>query len=140
MGLLPSGQFCKSLTRSCLGTSGCQVTRIAPDMSERLDTASFQDPAGSPHRQVIFPLDIPTTKNLPAKQETGSIPESGSSPGKGNGNPLQYSHLGNSTDRGAWRAIIHRVPKSQHNLETKQKISTTAAEMNQWSELWGKGF
>ena len=29
------------------------------------------------------------------------------------GNPLQYSHLENPTDRGAWRAIVHRVAKSQ---------------------------
>ena len=42
-------------------------------------------------------------KNLPAMQETwGSIPRSGSSPGEGNGNPLQYSFLENSMDRGAW--------------------------------------
>ena len=39
-------------------------------------------------------------KNLPAVQETGSIPGSGRSPGKGNGNPLQYSCLENPMDRG----------------------------------------
>ena len=39
----------------------------------------------------------------------GLIPGSERSPG----NPLQYSHLGNSKDRGAWRATVHRVPKSQ---------------------------
>ena len=33
------------------------------------------------------------------------------SPGEGNGNPLQYSCLGNPMDRGAWRAIVHRVAK-----------------------------
>ena len=45
-------------------------------------------------------------KNLPAMQEThagdlGSIPDSGRSTGAGNGNPLQYSYLENSMDRGA---------------------------------------
>ena len=42
-------------------------------------------------------------KNLPAKQEmqVQSIPRSGRSPGEGNGNPLQYSCLGNPMDRGA---------------------------------------
>ena len=35
------------------------------------------------------------------------------SPGEGNGNPLQYSCLDNSMDRGAWRATVHGVAKSQ---------------------------
>ena len=38
--------------------------------------------------------------------DVGSIPESGRSPGEGNGNLLQYSCLENSTDRGAWLAIV----------------------------------
>jgi len=47
-------------------------------------------------------------KNQPAKAgDMGSIPGSGRSPGKGNGNPLQYSCLENSMDRGAWRATVH---------------------------------
>ena len=40
-----------------------------------------------------------------------SIPGSGRSPGEGNGNPLQYSCLGNPTDRGAWRATVHSIAK-----------------------------
>ena len=43
--------------------------------------------------------------------DPGSIPESGRSPGEGNGNPLQDSSLENSTDRGASWAMIHRVTK-----------------------------
>ena len=39
----------------------------------------------------------------------GLIPGSGRSPGEGNSNPLQYSCLGNPTDRGAWRAAVHGV-------------------------------
>ena len=39
------------------------------------------------------------------------IPGSGRSPGEGNGNPLQYSCLGNPTDRGSWRATVHGVAK-----------------------------
>ena len=51
-------------------------------------------------------------KNLPANSgDTGSIPGSGRSPGEGNGNPLQYSCLGNPMDRKAWWAIVHRVTK-----------------------------
>ena len=44
-------------------------------------------------------------KNLPAVQET----RSGRSPGEGNGNPLQYSCLENSIDRGAWQTTVHGV-------------------------------
>ena len=40
------------------------------------------------------------------------IPESGRHPGVGNGNPLWYSCLENSMDRGAWQAKVHRVTES----------------------------
>ena len=46
----------------------------------------------------------------------GSIPGSGRSPGGGNGNPLWYSCLKNPMDRGAWRATVHEVAKSQTQL------------------------
>ena len=49
----------------------------------------------------------------------GSIPESGRSPGEGNGNPLQYSGLENLMDRGAWWATVHRVTKSQTQLNAQ---------------------
>ena len=41
--------------------------------------------------------------------DPGSIPGSGRSPGEENGNPLQYSCLGNPMDRGTWRATVHGV-------------------------------
>ena len=44
--------------------------------------------------------------------DPGLIPESGKSPGEGNGNPLEYPGLENSMDRGAWRATVHGVAKS----------------------------
>ena len=43
--------------------------------------------------------------------DAGSIPGSGRSPGEGNGNPLQYSCLGNPMERRAWQA--HGIAKSQ---------------------------
>ena len=51
-------------------------------------------------------------KNLPAMQET-RVRSLGweDTPGEGNGNPIQYSCLGNPMDRGAWRATIHGVAK-----------------------------
>ena len=52
-------------------------------------------------------------KNPPANAGgAGSIPGSGRSPGEGNGNPLQYSCLGNPMDKEARQAIVHGVPKS----------------------------
>ena len=55
-------------------------------------------------------------RNLPANAgevgDTGSIPGLGRSPREGNGNPLQYSCLGNPMNRGAWWAIVHGVAKS----------------------------
>ena len=56
-------------------------------------------------------LGSTVVKNLSRKagdaKGAGLIPGLGRSPGEGNGNPLQYSCLENSMDRGAWRAIIH---------------------------------
>jgi len=45
--------------------------------------------------------------------DQGSIPESGRSPGKGNGNPLQYPCLKDPMDGGDWWAVVHGVAKSQ---------------------------
>ena len=53
-------------------------------------------------------------KNPPASaRDASSIPGSGRSPGGGNGNPIQYSCLGNPMDKGAWQATGHGVTKSQ---------------------------
>ena len=45
--------------------------------------------------------------------DLGLIPGLGISPGEGNGNPLQYSRLENSMDRGGWQATVQSVAKSQ---------------------------
>ena len=52
----------------------------------------------------------------------GSIPGLGRSPGEGNGNPLQYSCLGNPMDRGAWRATAHGSQRVRDNQETKHVL------------------
>ena len=55
-------------------------------------------------------------KNLPANAEAAgdmcSIPESGTFPGEGHDNPLQYSCLETSMDRGSWQAAVHGVAES----------------------------
>ena len=60
-------------------------------------------------------------KDLPANAgeagDLGSIPGWGRSPGGGNGNPLQYSCLGNPMDRGARWATVHKVTQSWTRLK-----------------------
>ena len=56
------------------------------------------------------------TVNAEVTRGMSLIPWSGRSPGKGNGNPLQYSCLGNPMDRGAWQATVHGVTKSRTPL------------------------
>ena len=54
-------------------------------------------------------------KNLPANAgDAGLIPGLGRSPGEGNGNPLQYSCLGNPMDRGAWQATVLEVTRESN--------------------------
>ena len=48
--------------------------------------------------------------------DLGLIPGLGRSPGEGTGNPLQYSCLENSMDRGNWPATVHAVPESWRRL------------------------
>ena len=55
-----------------------------------------------------------------------SVPGLGRPPGEGNGNPLQYSCLGNPMDRGAWWATVHGV---------KKESDTTERLNNNWTQL-----
>ena len=69
-------------------------------------------------------------KNPPANaghvRDASSTPESGRSPGAGHGNPLQYSCVDNSLDRGAWRATVHRVAKSGTQLKQHNTTEATS--------------
>ena len=69
-------------------------------------------------------------KNLPAKTgDMGSILGSGGSHGEGNGNPLQYSCLGNPMDRGTWWATVHRVAESNTTEESDTIEAHTESEV-----------
>ena len=74
------------------------------------------------HLWSLIPSRMTLVKTLLANAEgAGSILGSGRSPGERNGNPLQYSCLGNPMDRGAWWATAQRIIKGvRHNLATKQ--------------------
>ena len=65
-------------------------------------------------------------KNLPSNagdaRDMGSMPGSGRSPGGGDGNPLQYSCLGNPMGRRARWATVHGVTRVRHDLATEQQL------------------
>ena len=63
-----------------------------------------------------FPGDSVGKESTCNARDLGLIPGLGRSPGEGNGNPLQYSCLENSKDRGAWRASVHRAAESCTHL------------------------
>jgi len=66
-------------------------------------------------------------KNLPANtRDLGLIPGSGRSTGEENGNPLQYSCLGNPMDRGAWQVTVYGVAKE---LNTMDRLNNNDSNM-----------
>ena len=67
-------------------------------------------------------------KNLPVNAgDVGSIPESGRSPGEGNGNPFQEPCLESPTDRGDWWATVHGVKESDmaYQLNNSNNLGST---------------
>ena len=69
------------------------------------------------HNSRDFPDDSGGKESACNARDTGLIPESGRYHWEGNGNPLQYSCLGNSMDRGTWWPMAHGVTKSQTQLK-----------------------
>ena len=67
----------------------------------------------------------------------GSVPRLGRFPGRGNGNPLQYSCLDNPMDRRAWWATLHGVTKSQTQLSSG--VSETISSGHCWSHQQKEG-
>ena len=75
-------------------------------------------------------------KNPPANasdlRDASLIPGLGKSPGEGNGNPLQYSCLENSTDREAWRATVHGATKSRTRLSDFHSLNARRPGFSPW--------
>ena len=61
---------------------------------------------------MVFPGGSVSEDSACHVGDPGSIPGLRRFPGEGNGNPLQYSCLENSMNRGAWKAIVHGVAES----------------------------
>ena len=73
-----------------------------------------------------FPHSLVRQQSACNAGDPGSIPGSGRSPGMGDGNPLQCSCLENPTDRGAWRATVHGVAKSDTTARRGTHAAVTA--------------
>ena len=73
-------------------------------------------------------------KNLPAKagdlRDVDLIPGSGRSPGGGNGNPVQYSCVENSTERGAWQAKVHGFAELDRTEATEHAHTASLETFN----------
>ena len=75
--------------------------------------------------------DGSAVKNPPANAgDPDLIPELGRSPGEGNGNPLQYSCLGNPIDRGAWWAAVHGVTEELETTTKQQQQRKRIRKLN----------
>ena len=90
------------------------VNRELPDVQ-----AAFRKGRGT-RDQIVNIQGFPGGSEVKASAsnvgDLGSILGLGSSPGEGNGNPLQYSCLENPKDEGAWWATVHGVTKSRTRL------------------------
>ena len=71
-----------------------------------------------------FPSGSEVKESARNAGDPGSIPGSGRSSGEGNGNPLQYSCLGNPMDTGAWWPTVHGVAKSRTRLSDFASLET----------------
>ena len=84
---------------------------IESDMTEQL-MFNINTSWGFPGGAVV---KIPPA-NAGDTRDASSVPESGRFPGGRNGDPLQYSCLKDSMNRGAWQAAVHGIAKSQTRL------------------------
>ena len=94
---------------------------------------------GSPVNGIVlgkksFPGSSMTKNLLVNAGDVDLISGSGKFPGERNGNPLQYSCLGNPTDREAWRATVHRVAKDS---DTTYRLNNCTTTTKKWGlEFW----
>ena len=72
--------------------------------------------------------------------DMGSISESGRPPREGNGNPLQYSCLGNLLDRGPWWATVHGDRKSTLHYSVSMKSSDRETKSADGNQRWGRAW
>ena len=83
-----------------------------------------------------FPRWLSSKESTCNAEDYDLIPGSGRSPGGVHGNPLQYSCLENSMDRGAWWATVHRVTESYTTESTEHSTHTWHLEHNIMNICW----
>ena len=71
---------------------------------------------------IGFPCGLDSKESTCNAGDLGLIPGLGRYPGEGNGNPLQYSCLENSMDRGAWWATVHGLQRVGHDWATNTHV------------------
>ena len=105
-----------------------EMTNISDEIINRVDT-----------RKMGFPGGVAVKKqpaNAEDARDTSSVPGLGRSPGEGNDNPLQYSCLENTMDRGlVWQAIVHGIAKSRTRLSNLSHLHTGTVE-KKILDLW----
>ena len=106
----------------------CKMRKVITPLSER-----FRD--NSMNMNACVP-SVVCKESACNAGDPGSIPESGRCSREGNGNPLQYSCLGNPVDRGTQWATVHGVTRVRHDLATKPPPLPSAEKVvNEWQLL-----
>ena len=97
-----------------LSANSCVTLGKLLDFSEAVSSCVNCQSQNIPHRglHMGFPGGSEGKESACNEGDMGLIPGSGRSPREGNDNPLQYSYLENSMDRGAWWVVVHGVPKN----------------------------
>ena len=86
--------------------------RQSPDVHRSLPVSCVH-----PHMYLYISGGSGGKESAHSAGDPSLIPGLGRSPGEGNGNPLQYSCLGNPKDRGAWWVAVHGIAKSWTQLK-----------------------
>ena len=97
-------------------------------------------PLALPLNYLKASLVAQMVKNLPAMQKTRRFNlQSGRSPGGGHGNPLQYSCLENSMDRGAWWATVPELSKSPWGPKESDMTEPLTLSLSFTWLIWAEG-
>ena len=113
-----SGEW-KSMLLSYTLSPTCHHDHTVHKSTERWQDWQGKEADGYPQNGSPYPFDRDFSGGSDSKEsacnaeDTGSIPETGRSPGERNDNPFQYFCMVNFMDTRAWRATVHRVTKSQ---------------------------